>query len=631
MKRCFSFHIPEKICHIQLYQQTERKRVIMATHNIADQVGQEIMEKIRRFLNDLQTSSDRRKRLLMMQEQLEISKWEAEKRVENLAKLAQNPNKPPLIATYQASDQKLYEYTIKKLDEYNQSPEGEVNPITYVPSEDSAHHSVILTDEAGLEKLNEIKYKYAIEIGGYVSEIPLEKFNELSDKNNVTIISGVTEDQFNYINSRTWGDKNNFSYSACKQSDGTYKIAVLSKDYIGKVNKLTKEDMFAALVCEKMCNNPNAIAVNREEHRIEELVKKCDNDKPIYIASARNKGIYLKLEKNQIIMYGEGEPRVIQKTPENDKEFKVSALMWLSRIAEPMEINPEDKRIQAMLKEKNISLETLLKDHSKTGNENDFKVKDSDGKLQFLRPLTEPATEKSKAIEDFSSMLATEVGIRGTNALSKATLEPYIAAFENVMTSKNIPADKRDEILKKFTENVVKDFNEFNAPALKQYKQKELVMYNVKKAMTSADYVTNQDIKLRESCEEGMLKEIDKIKEEDMPDKVSILSKEANNLVQMVLVNDGDLSNGLKKLISSSQIPLNELPIVEIISACNEVIHQTEIETIYKTTEINLLEVMNYSSPDLREVDIKATAELASQSGQTVKSESISSIERSDR
>ena len=191
-----------------------------------------------------------------------------------------------------SDETKLAEYVIDELERYNKSHSTR---IPYEVHKNRMGQYEIITNQKGVDKCYDFRIKFAIERGGKVGEIPTDKFDELSQGKQVTVLKNITEEQYNYISRKTWNNKNNISYTVLKNPDGTLNVAVISQDYMAYSRK--SEDIYTALVTEKLTYDKIRQEADKYEIDMEKQIFSYDKSEPMYITSARSGGQYLKLKK----------------------------------------------------------------------------------------------------------------------------------------------------------------------------------------------------------------------------------------------------------------------------------------------------------------------------------------------
>lgn len=585
----------------------------MAT-NATDAIVPDLLSRLSKIMQDFHNTLDRKARLNLMKHELSLSAQRDIERMELLAQLTNNGEKLPLICVYQKEDTKLCDYIENKINEYNKSDIGLENPILYERMNDNVGRSVLLTNEDGLEKFKEFRMQYAVEKGGYVSEIPLPDFEKAAKYNNTTIINGVTEDQFNYIQEKAWGSKNNFSYAAKMQENGTYSIAILSKNYIGNTKRETKDDLFSALVSEKVANNDSLTKEARKyDKELEKKIVTYNEENPIYIASARNKGIFLKVETDKITVMGlEDEPIEISKKNKDgeltDQDFMVDSYKYLSKIDEPTIIDTKDKRVQMLMEEKGYKeIENLLDDHSRSADDNDLIFTDETGKKKSLRPLKN-ITLEIKNNEHFAKLYALELGTRATKEMTKYYTEEYSKDFKDALSEASNPGDI-DEKVTDFKKRFAEKFEAMNGPSLSESKRRNIVL-EIVDDMTDA-YSPDDKMKIEDAFVETY---------NDIPvdmsheEKQKILKNKNEELSKSIMIKDTTgMSKELVKIISAADVPLSNLLLNETKAAVEEV---TDMDTsvLYLTPDNDLSTKLNYDIENESFIDkkIEAKAEVES-------------------
>lgn len=585
---------------------------------VTDDVASDLLKRIQKILQNYEAIKDRHDKLNLLKSELLSSAIRDVERLERLAQLTENGTKLPLICVYQKEDTKLCDYIEKKANEYNETEEGKENPIAFERMTDNAGRSVLLTNDESLKKLQEFRMQYAVEKGGYVSEIPVPEFAKAANFNNAIILNGITEDQFNYIQEKAWGSKNNFSYAAKNQEDGTYSVAILAKNYIGNTKRETKDDLFSALVSEKVANTEQEKLVRKYNKDLEKKLVTYSGEKPIYIASARNKGLYIKVEADKLTVMGTENPIEIPKfTPDGQivgKDFMVDAYKYLSKIDEPTLIDPASKDVQTLMKEKQYTdIETLLDDHSNSADDRDLEFTNEKGNKEHIRPLSN-RTADSINKEKFAKLYSLELGTRATKEMSKYYVEAYAKDFQTALKSEGLAPEEIELRTNEFKEMFTSKFESINGPTLSEGKRRNAVL-EVVDTITD-NYSPNQKMRIEDAFVDIYNDEVVYLNEKE---RIEILKRENENLSQSIMVKSTDgMSKELTKIVSAAEVPMDELPLKETKTAVDEITDLSQ-KTIYLTPDTDLAKELNYDVDHKgyieTYIDAKAEAEANEQMG----------------
>lgn len=569
--------------------------------NATDKVAQEMLNILTKLFDEIEKTKTDKERIKALKHEIYLTHQDMLKKIDILKNITGDGNKLPVICVYQQEDTKLCDYIEKQFKSYNKSDLGKENPINYERTHDAEGRSVILTDDFGKKKLIEYRMQYAVDIGGYVSQIPVKEFDELAKKNNVTIIKGLSQDQYNYLVDKTWGQKNNFSFAAVPQKDGTFSVAVLTRNYIGNTKRATKDDIFSALVSEKVANTTIDKEARQYDKDLEIKILTYEGKDPFYVTSTRNKSVYLKVEANKVTVLGKDVPIEIPKNGPLDKNFMIDVYKYLNLIDEPVLI---DSQIINSLPEKGYSnIEDLLFDHSRSGNDDDLKIKkiiNGKEELVYTRPLR-LYNSKQEFKENFSKAYAKELGTIATTQETLLYAKQYEKCFENALIENGIDSNKINYFKENFKEVFISEFLSKNGPALSKSKQMRIVDEAVNYVTNEPPFVVDNGTMI---SSEVKMHVQDSFRENYQNEKVFITNaekkrilKSANeNLAKSIMVKDlTGLSKEMSKIISVAEIPLDRLPVAETKVAVNDII-DLDIKNIYLTPNDDLADKLNYEN-----------------------------------
>lgn len=397
-----------------------------------------------------------------------------------LAKITINGAMPEILS-YSDKDIKLYEYLVKRTQEYNQTKEGAKNPINIIASSDGENRKMILTDKEGLLKLKEFRLEYTIEnnIGPYSREIATDEFIAHSKDKSITILNNLTEEQYDYITRKSWGEKNKFVYTTTINEDGTYNIAVLSKNYMNNSRNGSRDDVFATLVTEKVASVRGGLESVKYERDLENKIAQYDgylkdkngeyildknNNKikiaPLYIAPARDAGIFLKVEKDTVSVFNENGLIETLKKPygdfknmsEDDQYRFVTYFSEIERyyqaIKEPVEI---DEKIMNKINMQGRDVESYLMEHAYTGNDTDLMVSEN-GISAYTRPIENNTNEREKK---FTKGMSAEIENRVLIVLKKEIISDYSALLRKNLQNSGLNQKDVNELCQEFENRIL--------------------------------------------------------------------------------------------------------------------------------------------------------------------------------
>lgn len=428
-----------------------------------DQATSELIDKINNYANKISEIIKAREKKKREEDEYKLSKIDAKQQARLYRDITENYTKDCKKVTYGSSDMKMAQYVKNQLVEYNN--EHPKHKISFITSRNEKGQMEILTNQAGIDKCYDFRIKYAIEHSGKVGEIPTDQFESLSKNKHVTILKNLTEEQYNFISRKNWNSKNQISYTALKNPDGTYNIAVISKDYMsyGK----NGEDIYTALVAEKLTYDKNRQEADKYEQKMEEKIFSYNGNEPMYIASARNGGQYLKVEKDKVsVMRPDGEDIIIPRPKAKDsleaqKAFAIDVYSQLDKISEPLIVGSKTK---AILTANGQSIEEALDDHARSGDDSDLIIgKTKEGLELYERPIVDN-TLSDKTIKKFSQEIAhtfrdnfcSEKASEFTNQYANKYIEVIQKSDLSDMTKESLTKDLTSAIDAKFA-NIVDD------------------------------------------------------------------------------------------------------------------------------------------------------------------------------
>lgn len=368
----------------------------------------EVEQRLSIITKALKESEERRKRLAIYKHSLLLARVQAREQLDIFRKLTNNGKEYPNCLTYHNNDVKLFNYIVNKANEYNDYADND-DKILFIVGTDRMGRNTISTDDRGMEAFRKFRMQYAVEVGGYVSEIPTDKFNNLAKNNKITTLYNLSESQYNYIKSKTWGNKNDFSFTATQNNDGTYNITVLAKNYISNSRRETKDDIFSALVSEKVGNTDIKRLSQEYTLNLEKEILDYNKDTPMYVVDVANKGPYLIVEKDKITVKNSKDGDVILPKNSKDekelKDFMTDALKFYSNMGAPAKLDEYSIK-QIKDRAPNGDVEDYLNTHSMTGNDTDFKfnIDINPYNLQDVNITTEQALEFLELLENSTDL-----------------------------------------------------------------------------------------------------------------------------------------------------------------------------------------------------------------------------------
>lgn len=511
--------------------------------------------------------------------------WEAEQKVKLLAQITDNGKVLPVMLTYKKQDMKLYNYVMDKVNAYNSS-EKTKDTVKVISFKNANGEPVILTNEAGRQKLADFRMQYAVEIGGYVSEIPTDRFCSIVKQEKVAIINNVSEDQYNFISGKVWGRKNDFSFTAEKNLDGTYKLAVLAKNYVDSTKRATKDDIFSSLISEKIANTDANKESLKYEKKLEKKVMLYDKDEPMYISQLRSGGIYMKVEKDKVTIMNASEGEiVIPKEKGKEEAYLTDVYKFYDRLIEPVEVTNEIKDKAGM---HGKTVEEFLDRHAKTGLDEDFLV-DKNGKQEYVRPICEDQQEiQFKA--DYAKQYTQEVSNMAVNCQSDIYVARYAEKLKDILDDYRIDDDLQKTILNDFKENLKTDYVLKNAPALTK---DERMLITTQNAIEITDkYVYADDISSTKARHI-----VDAFRDEIAKDKYIMSQvqrneflKQANKAVsrKIVLKELDGFSKNFAKTINIAEAKGYAAIVDDTKNAVDELASDLDVKTLYVTAEHEL-------------------------------------------
>lgn len=364
-------------------------------------------------------------------DEYKLHKIDAKKQAQLYKEMTENFTKMPQRITYPVSESKLALYVIDELQEYNRTHKTR---IPYEVHQNSRGQYEIITSTKGVEKCYDLRIKYAIERGGKVGEISTDKFDTLANGQHVTVLKGITEEQYNYISRKTWNNRNDISYTALKNPDGTYNVAVISQDYMAYSRK--SDDIYTALVAEKMTYDKIRQDADKYEAALEEKVFTYDKKEPMYITSTRSSSQYMKVEMDKVvIMRPDGEDITIRRpgkdaTDEEKKNFAIDIYSQLDRISEPMIIG--EKTMEKLTKD-GTKIEDALDAHARSGKDSDLVIGQDDNGIDIYE---RPIADSTKGYRNQKQLAINTAHIfRDKLCYNEAMLVvgPYIEIYENAI------------------------------------------------------------------------------------------------------------------------------------------------------------------------------------------------------
>lgn len=403
----------------------------ITVNDAATQATLKYLGEIVSAIDDVLKERARRKE---KKDEYKLHKIDAKKQAQLYKEMTDNYTKMPQKITYPVNEIKLAEYVQSGLEDFNRTHKKQ---IPFEVHKNNRGQLEIITNEKGVDKCYDLRIKFAIERGGKVGEISTEKFDNLANGQHVTVLKGITEEQYNFISRKAWSNKNDISYTVLKNPDGTLNVAVVSQDYMAYSRK--SEDIYTALVTEKMTYDKLRQDVDKYEIDLEKKIFEYDRKEPMYITSTRSSSQYLKVEANSItIMRPDTEEDIIIKKPGKDapeeehKKFAIDIYTQLDKIPEPIIIGEKTKEV---LTKNGIDIETALDAHAVSGRDSDLVIgKDENGIELYERPIADTTngyrSQKQLAIN-------TAHAFRDKLCYNEAMLvaKPYIEKYEEIINN----------------------------------------------------------------------------------------------------------------------------------------------------------------------------------------------------
>ena len=589
---------------------------------VSDQAAKESVERLKRqvqlFMQLLKNYEDKMRKDELLNAQL--LKIQAD--INACQQLIGGTEIPKIYAM--KNDMQLNAFLKKKIDEYNKTPDGIKTPI--ILFDNFGNRNIIMANNVGLERLKEFQIQFAVERGGTVTDISTKDFAKYSEGKSVTILKNIDENQYNYIASKAWAYKTNFSFTASRNNNGTYNIAVLSGNYMAHDIKETKEDLFPSLVEAKVCGK-DLDAVNKYNVEMKLNILNYNNDDTVYIADAKNRGPYIELNKNEAIVKIPGYREHMQEihipkgdiVNESDKQnFMDKLTPYLDDMNDPVYI---DKNLISKLESKNnIDINTLLNLHSVNGLDTDFEVYDDEGNLQYARPICDKNDAQLRLEQRFAKNYGKETAKLAVESMTDYYADKFFKAFEKIARENGILASKYEDAIKK---DIKETFLAQNAPAMDSLDRKAL----------GVDTITNTLEQLQNS-DRGIKAKFDTISDSlyRIDDKKFVMTakdkeeyiKEANHkLNSSILLKTYDKKETeLFKIITEAEASAMNLPIKETADAVDKTAEIVN-ESLYITEEKDILSKFNINTKDNKDLDIVERASSKNQAGKAIEDKDL--------
>lgn len=605
-------------------------------------------EKILKFIKSIQ---DARVQAALLENYKAEERYEHEKKLALLKRLTNNGERMPEILSYSEMDKACFKYIIDKANQYNFEDEGLKNPLIFDTVEDANGTSYILCTEETKQKLLEYQIEFAIEKGSYVSVIPVENFanyvtsqsepdeNEAKYEgrgNNVTIINNVTKEQLAYLRSRTWGDKNQFSFTYTPNEDGTYNVMTLSKNFIDISNRSSNDDLFSALISEKLINSDEMkLARDYDENIVKKIINfngtKEDGTRAneLYVTSANNACGYLKVTKDAVIFSGKNGALITIPKPgtagfENNKENRANFEKEIYKFTE-CRFNFSDsqnsdliaiydtdfnEKLPEQAKQYN-NIEELMKNHAKTGNDKDFQTF-KDGQWQYIRPMiTVEKQNQINKIEDFSKKYIAQIERLATIKSSEIFSNNVTPILYNIFSAQNISQYDKKAIIDDIKTEIKKEYTNNNAFSLSKFKQWSIVENAVKDVMQKYNIDDKQkiDIEIGVKTELQNIKTLNDIDQKVLIQETNLQLAEKLNEIGLLLQENKTYTKDIETIIISeinskmasqnySESFISEfLPIVEKKLNLEEIIYNKQ-----STEKINIKEELSKAITNAAEI-----------------------------
>lgn len=383
-------------------------------NTINDAAAQDLIRRLSAFMQKAEDIARERARRRRERDEYRLHRYSAKKQAELYKALTENYTKDVKRITYDSEKAILGEFVLRELKEYNVThPES---PVLFDYQRNEMGQLEIITNQKGVDKCFDLRIKFAVEHSGKIGEIPTDKFEEMSRNKQVTVLKNLTEEQYNYISRKRQSNKTDISYTALQNHDGTYDVAVISKDYMSYNKK--GGDIFTSLVTEKLVYDKNRQEADKYEQQLEEKIFNFNQTEPMYVTSTRSSSQYLKIENSQItIMRPDGDDIVIKRpgsksSPEEKKAFAIDVFKQLDKIPEPIIIG---EKTQALIKGQGMTIEEALDNHARTGSDSDFSLgMDKNGVELYERPIVDDTRQYR-----INKMAAVEISNAFKNDLCK--------------------------------------------------------------------------------------------------------------------------------------------------------------------------------------------------------------------
>lgn len=411
---------------------------------VSDDATKDMIARIEAIINKTADILKERQRRKEEKRQYQLNQIDAKQQAKLWRELTEGYKKDIRKVTYDSASQKLGNYVIAELAEHNRNHPKD--KIAFVTRKNERGQLEILTNQKGIDKMYELRMKFAVEHGGKVGEIPTYKFEQLAKNKNVIVLKNISAEQYNFIARKNWSNKNQISYTALKNADGTYDIAVIAKDYMS-YNKRS-EDIYTALITEKLLYNKSRQDADKYEKEMEGKIFDYNKDEPMYITSARSSGQYMKVEKNTVtIMRPDGDDIIIRRPEKNasldeQKVFAMDIYGQLDKISEPLIVGPETQK--ALEKNGYSDIEEALDDHARNGRDDDFIIgKTKEGIELYERPIVDE-TKHDKILKTFAQKIAhtyrDEICKKEAAEFTKQYVDVYMKNIQNSSISEESKA-----------------------------------------------------------------------------------------------------------------------------------------------------------------------------------------------
>lgn len=569
-------------------------------NTVNDAATQEVIDKAGQLVSSVNQILKERARRKAQKDDYKLHKIDAKQQAKFYRDMTDNFTQMPQKITYTSDETKLAEYVIDELERYNKSHSTR---IPYEVHKNRMGQYEVITNQKGVDKCYDFRIKFAIERGGKVGEIPTDKFDELSQGKQVTVLKNITEEQYNYISRKTWNNKNNISYTVLKNPDGTLNVAVISQDYMAYSRK--SEDIYTALVTEKLTYDKIRQEADKYEIDMEKQIFSYDKSDPMYITSARSGGQYLKVEKDNItIMRPDGNDVIIKRPDKNasmdeKKNFAIDVYAQLDKIPEPLIVGEKTKEI---LTKDGQSLEIALDAHSKSGKDSDLVIgQDKYGIDLYERPIV----DDTRGYRD-QKKLATEIAHTFRDKLCYAeameVIKPYIEAYKAISDS-NISDGAKEEFNKNFAILLTSKTAEIADGELSELNKKQMdnLALEVLKVSIDKSVSSPEEMKKIEKIAENINKQI------NIDDPKNILTEKRQTEIKADVINNmkneipkitnkevdvKDLVGYSKNFATSMQkLDITSQNINDAINTASEV-YEMPKESIYITPDQGLYEIL---------------------------------------